>query len=281
VADDLDPQAMGARRFVGKIAIVTGGGQGIGRATARRLAQEGAAVVVADLVEETARRTCEELLHHGERAIQFVGDLRKREDCQRLVQLALQEYGRIDCLANIAGGNVWKLDFHLMTPEQIEATVTKNLWPTMWLTWSVLPTMLEQRSGSIVNIATHAVVSTGRVPYAAAKGGVIALTTSLSKEVAADGIRVNCVAPAASQSDDKVTPPNYGVSVQESLTPPPTARWSESHEDTQSRQRATIPMLRGGKVSEQASAIAFLLSEDASFITGQILPVGGGATFPF
>jgi dihydroxycyclohexadiene carboxylate dehydrogenase len=94
---------------------------------------------------------------------------------------------------------------------QIEATVKKNFWPSMWLCWAVLPYMIEQHSRRDLQPATHAVASTGRVPYAASKGGVIALTTSLAKEVAETGIRVNCIAPGSSRSIDKVTPRSYGV----------------------------------------------------------------------
>lgn len=282
--EELDHLAMGARRFVGKVAVVAGAGQGIGRATARRLAQEGAAVVVADIVEGTAQRTCQEILDHDDPAITFVGDLRDREVCQALMKRAVDEYGRIDCLANIAGGNIWAYDYHLLTPEQIEATIMKNLWPTMWLTWAALPTMIEQRSGSIVNIATHAVVNIGRVPYATAKGAVISLTIALSKEVASKGIRVNCVAPGRSRSDDpddRVTPPTYGVSVEGPDEESGDAEWNEDEQTAALRRRIMIPMLRAGKMYEQAAAIAFLLSDDASYITGQILPVGGGATYPF
>jgi dihydroxycyclohexadiene carboxylate dehydrogenase len=280
---DLDSRAAGARRFEGQVAIVAGAGQGIGRATARRLAQEGAAVVVADQVEETAQRVCKEIAEFGERATGFVGDLREIKDVQALMERAKKTYGRIDALANIVGGSIWHYDYQLLNPEQIEATVKKNFWPSMWLCWAVLPYMLEQGSGAICNVATHAVASTGRVPYAASKGGVIALTTSLAKEVAAVGIRVNCIAPGSSRASDRVTPRSYGVPAYGPKQPPSGARWFEieGSKEREERHRWEVPMGRDGKSEEQASAIVFLLSHDASFITGQILPVGGGATYPF
>ncbi len=282
--DALDPKAMGSRRFVGKVGVVGGAGQGIGRATARRLAAEGAAVVVADQVEATAQRVVQEIQDHDEQAVAFVGDLRDRETCAALMQMAVDSFGRLDCLACIAGGNLWTKHYHLMTPEQIEASILKNMWPTMWMTYAAVPIMVKQKSGSIVNIATHAVVNSGHVPYATAKGGLISMTLSLSKEVAKDGIRVNIVAPAHSRSDDpddRLTPSLYGVDVPGEDEDDEEGQGEEGPEMAEMRRRITVPMGRRGTMIEQAAAIAFLLSEDASYITGQILPVNGGATYPF
>jgi dihydroxycyclohexadiene carboxylate dehydrogenase len=275
----LDPRAAGGRRFAGKIAIVAGSGQGIGRAAARRLAQEGATVVAADIVESTAQRVADELRAFGASASPYVGDLSQVENCQALMARAKDEYGRIDVLVNIVGGNIWWRLFEHYEPDQIVKEVNKNFWPTMWLCWSVLPYMIEQQSGAIVNIATHAVVSQYRLPYAASKAGIMGLTTSLSKEVAKHGIRVNCVVPHGTEADDRVVPGHYGVDVESNPIPP------EQEEARRKFQREIpdkeIPMGRRARAEEQASAIAFLASDDASYISGQVLPVGGGATFPF
>jgi dihydroxycyclohexadiene carboxylate dehydrogenase len=186
---------------------------------------------------------------------------------------AKSAFGRIDVLVNIVGGTIWAQPFQKYQPEQIEAEVNKSFWAPLWLCWAALPIMIEQRTGAIVNMGSHAIVSTDRVPYAASKGGVIALTTSLSKEVARYGIRVNCVAPHATVAADRVTPRNPNIV----LTPEQQA----AHEaELQERRRREIPMGRTAVPEEQAAAIAFLASDDASFITGQVLPVGGGATFP-
>jgi dihydroxycyclohexadiene carboxylate dehydrogenase len=277
--DALDPRACGGRRFVDKIAIVAGGGQGIGSATARRLGQEGATVVVADIVATSAERLCDALRAHGASASTFVGDLSKQQTAQALMAYAKAQYGRIDVLVNIVGGTIWFQPFQYYTPEQIEAEVNKSFWPSLWLCWSVLPYMIEQRSGAIVNLATHAVASRYRVPYAASKGGLIALTTSLAKEVAQYGIRINCVAPHSTDAPDRVTPRTYAVQI------PPTELPEEERAAEATFRRdlvaREIPLGRRGRAEEQAAAIAFLASEDASFITGQILPVGGGATYPF
>jgi dihydroxycyclohexadiene carboxylate dehydrogenase len=210
--DALDPRACGGRRFVDKIAIVAGGGQGIGSATARRLGQAGA-VVVADMVATSAERLCNELRAHGASASTFVGDLSKQETAQALMAYAKAQHRRIDVLVNIVGGTIWFQPFQYYTPEQIEAAVNKSFWPSLWRCWSVLPYMIEQRSGAIVNLATHAVASRYRVPYAASKGGVMALTTSLAKEVAQYGIRLNCMAPHSTDASDRVMPRTYAVQI--------------------------------------------------------------------
>lgn len=270
MAQVLDPRAAGARRFEGKIAVVAGGGQGIGSATARRLAQEGAAVVVADVVESSAERVCKQLQEFGARAATYAGDLSRWEHAQGLMERAKSAFGRIDVLVNVVGGTIWSQPFWQYEPDQIVAEVNKSLWPPIWCCRAVLPLMIEQRSGAIVNLGSHSIVSVDRVPYAASKGGVIALTTSLSKEVAQYGIRVNCVAPHTTEAGDRVTPRNPNA---QPATPEQQARLNE-------RRFQEIPMRRRGRAEEQASAIAFLASDDASFITGQVLPVGGGATFP-
>ena len=267
----LDPRAAGARRFEGKMAVVAGAGQGIGSATARRLAQEGASVVVADVVEAAAERVCQELREAGASASPYTGDLSQLEHAQGLMAHAVATYGRIDVLVNIVGGTIWHQLYQDYEVEQIEAEVNKSFWPPMWCCWAVLPTMIEQRSGAIVNLGSHSVVSTHRVPYASSKGGVIALTTSLAREVARYGIRVNCVAPHTTGADDRVTPRNPNP---EPLSPEERA---QRERELQERRLREIPMGRRATAEEQASAIAFLASEDASFITGQVLPVGGGA----
>ena len=242
-------------------------------------------MVVADQVEDTAARVVSEIQDHDERAVAFVGDLRDRATCAALMQKAVDEFGRLDCLACIAGGNLWTKYYHLMSPEQVEASILKNMWPTMWMTHAAVPIMVNQKSGSIVNIATHAVVNSGHVPYATAKGGLISMTISLSKEVAKYGVRVNIVAPAHSRSDDpddRLTPSLYGVDVPgEDDDIEGGESGGEGPEMAAMRRRITVPMDRRGTMIEQAAAIAFLLSEDASYITGQILPVNGGATYPF
>ncbi len=279
MAGELDPRAAGGRRFEGQVAVITGAGQGIGAATARRLAQEGASIVIGDMVEESSLRVRDQLREFGASAIISLGELSKWESAQALMARAYEEYGRIDVLANVAGGTIWFQSFQHYTPEQIQAEIDKSFWTAVWCCRAVLPYMIEQRSGAIVNVATHAVTGKFRVPYAAAKAGQIGLTTSLAREVAHLGIRVNCMAPSGTAADDRTTPRNYGIDVQVPDLP-------QSEKDDQEQYRIEtraleIPMGRRGEANEQASTIAFLASHDASYITGQVLAVGGGQPYPF
>ena len=279
MADVLDPRAAGGRRFEGKVAVVTGGAQGIGAATVRRMAQEGASIVIGDMVEATSQRVRDELRSFGAPCIYVLGELSQWENAQALMARAHEEFGRIDVLANVAGGTIWFRSFQYYTPEQIEAEINKSFWTAMWCCRAALPYMLEQGSGSIVNIATHAVTGAFRVPYAAAKAGQIGLTTSLAREVAHLGVRVNCVAPSGSLAEDRVTPRDHGIDVAVPQLPQEELDYQERYR--QETRLVEIPMGRRGDATEQAAAIAFLASDDASYITGQVIPVGGGQPYPF
>ncbi len=279
MADILDSKASGARRFEGQVAVITGAGQGIGAATARRLAQEGAAIVIGDMVEESSQRVCAELHEFGAEADYCLGELSKWENAEKLMAFARERFGRIDVLANVAGGTIWFQSFQYYTPEQIQAEIDKSFWTAMWCCRAALPCMIEQQSGAIVNVATHAVTGAFRVPYAAAKAGQIGLTTSLSREVASLGIRVNCMAPSGTLAEDRVTPRNHGIAALPPELPQEELDLQETYR--QQTRLSEIPMGRRGEADEQAAAIAFLASHDASYITGQVLAVGGGQPYPF
>jgi len=279
----LDSLAAGGRRFENKICIVAGAGQGIGSATVRRLAQEGGTVVIGDWVEATANKVCEEVKGIGGDARVHTGNYQNWEDCQSLMDFTMKTYGRIDVLVIIVGGTIFSAPYQYYTPEQIVAEVNKSLWPTMWCTRAALPYMIEQHSGSIVTLATHALVGTSRVPYAASKGGVIGLTTSLCKEIGIHGIRINCVAPSANTSSDKVTPRNYNVEHIARSQVPAEARLERPYDAQGNRSERPLHqgLGREARVEEVASAIAFMASDDAGFITGEVISVGGGETYPF
>lgn len=266
----LSPEACGSRRFEGRIAIVTGAAQGIGRATALRLAAEGAAVMIADLVADAAETTAEAIRSGGERAASLALDLRNPVDAERLVDATVEEFGAVDALVNNVGGSRLVKPFTQFESEEIEADVAQSLFTALWCCRSAVPHMLERGYGAIVNVGSNAPRGRLRVPYAAAKGGVFALTTSLAMELATFGVRVNCVAPGGTVVDDRVVP-------RSAETDPESRHW---HEEMVRSVVASIPMERRGRPHEIAAAIAFFASDDASFVTGQILSVAGGATVP-
>jgi NAD(P)-dependent dehydrogenase (short-subunit alcohol dehydrogenase family) len=251
----------------------------MGAAVSRRLGQEGGTIVVADQVDATAEKVRDELREFGADAMTFIGDLSKPENCQALMARTKEAYGRIDVLINIIGGAIWWRTYPYFEPDMIVAELNKSLMPTMWLCWAALPHMIEQRSGSIVNVSTHAIVGKFRAPYAAAKGGVMALTHCLAKEMGQYGIRINCMAPNSGVYQDRVTPRDYGIGVS------PTKELPKEEQNVlqihNQERSAEIPLGRRALGEENAAAIAFLASDDASYITGQVLPVNGGMTYIF
>jgi NAD(P)-dependent dehydrogenase (short-subunit alcohol dehydrogenase family) len=286
----LDPLARGSRRFEDRVCVVAGAGQGIGLAVVRRLATEGGTVVIGDWAEDIAQKAKEEVDGIGETASVHVGDYRSWEGCQDLMEFANKTHGRIDTLIVIVGGTVWSTPFQYNTPEQIVETVNKNLWPTIWCTRAVLPYMIEQHKastdgvgGNIVTLATHALVGLNRVPYATSKGGLIGLTTSVSKEAGRYGIRINCVAPSANQGKVSIYPRNYRLEHVERSVVPEEAQIEQPTDAEGNREERPLHLglRRPANVEEVAAAIAFMASDDAGYVSGEVLSVGGGETFPF
>jgi dihydroxycyclohexadiene carboxylate dehydrogenase len=258
-------------RFAGKAAVITGAAQGIGKAVALRLAAEGASVVIGDLARDPAAEVAEQVRAFGVQAHVVSSDLSTVEGAESLVRESLDRLGQVDVLVNNVGGALRVAPYHRFSPEEVEREVTRSLWPTLWCCHAFLPHMLDRGSGSIVNIGSTSPRGIYRVPYAAAKGGVFALTTALALEVARAGVRVNCVAPGATDVPDRVTPRNV-------LNASPVGEnWGEELKEFFER---AIPMGRWGTVDEQAAAILFVASDEASFITGQVLTVGGGLNVP-
>jgi dihydroxycyclohexadiene carboxylate dehydrogenase len=279
----LEPRAAGARRFEDKVCVVAGAGQGIGSATARRLAQEGGVLVLGDWVEASAQKVRGEIADFGGQATVHVGNYSEWETCEALMAHAVQTHGRIDVLVVIVGGTIFFQSFQYYTPEQIVAEMDKSLWPAVWCVRAALPYMIEQQSGSIVTLSSHATVGKFRAPYAAAKAGIVGLTTSLSKEISHYGIRINSIAPSAAAAPDRVTPRNYRVEAGASELPPEERELQRQYRERGRRSSQPLAEFLGrdSTAEEQASAIAFLASDDASFITGEVISVGGGETFPF
>jgi dihydroxycyclohexadiene carboxylate dehydrogenase len=257
---------MSARRFEGQAVIVTGAGQGIGRGVALALAREGAQLVLADravVVEEVVA----EVQALGALAVVARCDLETWEGAAQLNEIALAAYGRVDVLINNVGGTIWVQPYQEYAPEQVEAEIRRSLFPTMWCCRAVLPQMVARQQGVIVNVSSVATRGIYRIPYSAAKGGVNALTASLAMEHAQNGIRVNAVATGGTEAPPRRVPRNaQPLSEQEQ-------QWYQGIVD---QTVSSSLMHRYGTIAEQVNAILFLASNESSYITGSVLPVGGG-----
>lgn len=275
MTDELDPRAAGARRLAGKTCIVTGAGQGIGRAIARRLGQEGGKIVVADRVDEGATRVTEELTDHGVEATKMVVDLSTLSGAEQLMAQTVSAYGRIDVLVNNVGGTIWMKPFHLYSEEEVTLELERSLMPTLWCCRAVLPVMMEQQAGSIINLGSQSVRGLYRLPYATSKGGILAIGKVLAMEYGSHGIRVNTVSPGGTDIPDRVTSRlslRPGVLAEDLPQEEGDAFRREMSENIRSQQS----LRRRGTPEEQAAAVAFLASDDSSFITGDVINCSGG-----
>ena len=253
-------------RFAGKVALVTGAAQGIGEAVARRLSAESASVVLvdrSDLVHDVAKS----LLDEGGDAHSVTADLEQYDGAEAAVTAAMERHGRLDVLVNNVGGTIWARPFQHYSTEQITAEVQRSLFPTLWTCRAALPHLIEQGSGVIVNVSSVATRGVNRVPYAAAKGGVNAVTASLALEAAQYGVRVVATAPGGTEAPERRVA--RGPSAQ-------TAKERAWYQQIVDQTVDSSLMKRYGTLDEQAAAIVFLASDEASYITGTVLPVAGG-----
>ena len=250
----------------GTVAIVTGGGRGIGRATALELARLGADVVVAEVDDAGAVRTADEVSGLGRRAIAARTDVTKRADLRAMVDRAKGELGRIDILVNNAG--IYRAAAHLDVDEDHwDAVMNINAKAVFFATQAVLPTMIAQKSGAIVNLASMAgkVGSKTNLPYNVSKAAVISMTKSLALAHAGDGIRVNCVCPGFVETDMWTK-----VSTEQS------AILGISTDEFNRQRRASVPLGRMERPEDVANVIGFLASSKSGYMTGQALSVDGG-----
>ena len=249
-----------------QVAIVTGAGRGIGRATALELARMGADVVVAELDRATAELTADKVRALGRRALVCVTDVTSKKDLAAMVEAARAELGRIDILVNNAG--IYRAAVPLdVTEEHWDAIMNINAKAVFFATQAVLPTMIAQKRGAIVSLASMAgkVGSPSNLPYNASKAAVISMTKSLALAYAADGIRVNCVCPGFVETD-------MWTSVSRELG----AIFGRSPEQFTAARRAQVPLGRMERPEDVANVIAFLASPRAEYMTGQAISIDGG-----
>ncbi len=253
-------------RFAGKVMVVTGAAQGIGAGVATRAAAEGASLVLvdrADFVTDVEQA----IVAAGGKAISVTGDLETYEGAAQAMAAAVEAFGRIDILINNVGGAIRMRPYVQFEPDQIDAEIRRSLMPTLYCCHAVLPAMLEQGAGTIVNLSSNATRGIRRVPYSAAKGGINGLTQALAMEYAEAGIRVVATAPGGTSAPPRRVPRNAeGDNRQEQ------AWMAEAVEQVTS----SAFMKRYGTLDEQIAPILFLASDEASYVTGSVLPVAGG-----
>lgn len=253
-------------RFAGRVMLVTGAAQGIGAGVAVRAAAEGALVVLvdrSDIVEEVANS----VTAAGGTAKAVHADLECYEGAATAVRESLAAFGRIDVLVNNVGGAIRMRPYAEFEPAQIDAEIRRSLMPTLYCCHAVLPAMLAQGKGTIVNVSSNATRGIRRVPYSAAKGGINGLTQALAMEYAEAGIRVVATAPGGTTAPPRRVPRNAaGDSAQEQA-------WMA---EAVAQVTGSAFMKRYGTIAEQVAPILFLASDEASYITGSVLPVAGG-----
>ena len=249
--------------FEGKTVIVTGGGGGIGGATSKRFAADGAKVAVFDMNVEAAEKVAADLRAGGGQAAAFACNITDRAQVDAAVAAAQTQLGPIAVLVNNAGWDVFK-PFLKTVPAEWEKLIAINLTGALHMLHAVLPGMVERKYGRIVNVASDAARggSSGEAVYSACKGGLVALSKTLAREHARQSITVNVVCPGPTDTA-------LLAGVAEGARDP--AKLIEAF-------RSAIPLGRLGQGDDLASAIAFFGSDDAGFVTGQVLSVSGGLT---
>lgn len=242
-------------KLLNKIALITGGDSGIGRAIAILFAKEGAQVAIAYLNEHTDAHETQQRASAYNKCIVIPGDLSRQSHCKKVVDKTIKEFGRIDVLVNNAGLHWEQSDFLKISEAQLKKTFTNNIFPYFWVTQAALPYMKE--GSCIINTASVTAYrgSGALIDYASTKGAIVSFTRSLAANLAKKKIRVNGVAPG----------PIWTPLIASSFKPEKVAKFGSE-----------VPMERAGEPIEVATAFLFLASNDASYFTGQFLHPNGG-----
>jgi len=243
-------------RVKDKVAVITGAGRGIGAATAIRLAEEGAKVVVNDIDEQNAKKVVDTIKDKGAEAIVIIADITKMEKAKGLIDTAVEKFGRIDILVNNAGLNRDML-IRDMTEADWDIVLNLDLKATFFCCKFASLYMTEQKYGKIINLSSRAILGNpGQANYSAAKAGVVGLTRSLAMELGRYNINVNAVAPGMIETDLIKSHPKYNEMIARALQ--------------------NTPLKRVGQPIDVANVILFLASDESGYVTGNtIFPSGG------
>ncbi|MBI2114427.1 MAG: SDR family oxidoreductase [candidate division NC10 bacterium] len=248
--------------LAGRVGLISGAGSGLGRSTALLFAQEGAAVVVADIAEDRGLETVSMIRENGNRAVAVSGDVSRERDTQQMVAMAITTFGRLDILANYAGIS-HDVPLTEINDEAFYRVMDTNLKGVLFLAKHAIPKMVASGGGSIINIGSAvALRARQNMPlYVASKGAVVAVTRSMALDYAADNIRVNCICPTATE------------------TPMIRARYASMRDGEKVFQDnlATIPMGRLGRPEDIANVALFLACDLSAYVTGHTLIVDGGS----
>lgn len=246
---------LGAKRLEGKVALVTGGARGIGKAISERLAEEGATIAIVDIMQQVAEETAAEFKAKGWEASAYSADVSKFESAETTIKAVVEKYGTLDILVNNAGITRDTLILR-MTDEDWDKVMAVNLKGTFNFTKAAVRPMMKSRYGKIVNIASVVgrMGNPGQANYSASKAGVIGLTKTSAKEFASRNICVNAVAPGYIMTD---------------MTK------AISQQATEAFMNA-VPLQRAGKPEDVANVVYFLCSTDSDYVTGQVINIDGG-----